>query len=103
MRPGSVIVDLAAEAGGNCEVTEPGQSIHVNGVLVHGPLNLPSTIPIHASQMYARNVSSFVNQLIRDGTVHLDLTDEVLRSSLITHEGEVVHEAAKATLAGSKP
>ena len=66
MRPGSVIVDLAAEAGGNCEVTEPGKTIDVNGVIVHGPLNLPSTIPIHASQMYARNISIFVTQLIKE-------------------------------------
>jgi NAD(P) transhydrogenase subunit alpha len=102
MRPGSVIVDLAAEAGGNCEMTEPGKTIHVDGIIVHGPLNLPSTIPIHASQMYARNVSNFLTQLIKDGTLHLDLDDEVQRSPLITHEGEVVHEAAKAaSLQGS--
>jgi NAD(P) transhydrogenase subunit alpha len=95
MRPGSVIVDLAAEAGGNCELTEPGRTVDVNGVLIHGPLNLPSTIPVHASQMYARNVSSFLTQLIKDGALQLNLEDEVHRSPLITHEGEVVHEAAK--------
>jgi H+-translocating NAD(P) transhydrogenase subunit alpha len=99
MRPGSVIVDLAAEAGGNCEVTEPGKTVDVNGVIVHGPLNLPSTMPVHASQMYARNISQFFTQLIKDGKLNLDLEDEVLRSSLITHEGEVVHEAAKASVA----
>src|SRR5947199_10679867 len=70
MRPGSVIVDLAAEAGGNCEVTEPGKTVDVNGVIVHGPLNLPSTIPVHASQMYARNISQFLTQLIKDGKLN---------------------------------
>jgi NAD(P) transhydrogenase subunit alpha len=99
MRPGSVIVDLAAEAGGNCEVTEPGQTVHVNGVIVHGPVNLPSTIPIHASQMYARNICNFLMQIIREGALHLDLTDELQRRTLITHRGEVVHEAARAALA----
>jgi proton-translocating NAD(P)+ transhydrogenase subunit alpha len=94
-----VIVDLAAEAGGNCEVTEPGQTVHVNRVVVHGPLNLPSTLPVHASQMYARNVCSFLTQIIKDGMLHLDLTDELQRSPLITHEGQVVHEAARAVLA----
>jgi NAD(P) transhydrogenase subunit alpha len=99
MRPGSVIVDLAAEAGGNCEATEPGRTVTVNGVVVHGPLNLPSTIPIHASQMYARNVSNFLMKMIRDGGLHLDLADELLRAPLITHHGEVLHEAAQAALA----
>jgi proton-translocating NAD(P)+ transhydrogenase subunit alpha len=98
MRPGSVIVDLAAEAGGNCEATEPGRTIDLNGVTIHGPLNLPSTIPIHASQMYARNVSNFVMKMIQDGVLHLDLADELLRAPLITHRGEVLHEAARAAL-----
>jgi proton-translocating NAD(P)+ transhydrogenase subunit alpha len=102
MRPGSVIVDLAAEAGGNCELTEPGKTVDVKGVIIHGPLNLPSTIPIQASQMYARNVSNLLMQLIKDGTLHLDLADEVQRSPLITHQGEVMNEAAKAaSLQGS--
>lgn len=98
MRPGSVIVDLAAEAGGNCEMTQPGRTVEVNGVVVHGPLNLPSTIPVHASQMYARNVSNFVIQLIKEGALHFDLDDEVQRGPLITHEGVVVHEAARAAV-----
>jgi H+-translocating NAD(P) transhydrogenase subunit alpha len=102
MRPGSVIVDLAAEAGGNCEVTEPGKTIAVNGVIVHGPLNLPSTVPIHASQMYARNVSNFLAQLIKDGKLQLNLEDELQRAPLITREGEVVHEAAKTALQGMR-
>jgi NAD(P) transhydrogenase subunit alpha len=98
MRPGSVVVDLAAEAGGNCEATRPGESITCSGVLVHGPLNLPSTIPVHASQMYARNISNFLMQLIREGALHLDLEDTLQRSTLITRHGEVLHEAAQKAI-----
>src|SRR5437762_10320286 len=69
MKPGSVIVDLAAETGGNCEVTEPGSEVRRDGVIVLGPLNLPSTLPLHASQMYARNISSFLLHVVRDGQI----------------------------------
>jgi NAD(P) transhydrogenase subunit alpha len=99
MRPGSVIVDLAAEQGGNCAVTEPGQEVVRHGVVVIGPTNLPSTMPVHASQMYARTVTNFLAHLLKDGRVHLDLTDELTRGPLVTHQGEVVHEAVKARLA----
>ena len=99
MRPGAVVVDLAAEAGGNCELTEPGKTIDHNGVIIHGPLNLPSSAAVHASQMYARNITTFVNQLVKNGELNIDLSDEVIRSSLVTHRGEVLHEAAKAELA----
>jgi NAD(P) transhydrogenase subunit alpha len=99
MRPGSVIVDLAAEAGGNCELTELGKVVEHHGVLIHGPENLPSTLAVHASQMYARNVSSFVTQFVKKGELQIDLADEVIRVSLVTHQGEVLHEGAKAALA----
>ncbi len=99
MRPGSVIVDLAAEQGGNCELTEPGQDVVRHDVVICGPANLPSTVPLHASQMYARNVTAFLAHLLKDGKVHLDLNDELTRGPLVTHQGEVVHEAVKAALA----
>lgn len=89
MRAGSVIVDLAAEAGGNCELTEPGQVVSRHGVTIHGPLNLPSTMPVHASQMYSKNVSSFLLQLVRNGKLELDFNDPITNDTCITHEGEV--------------
>jgi len=102
MRPGSVIVDLAAEQGGNCALTEPGRDVVKHNVVIMGPVNLPSTLPFHASQMYARTVTSYLLHLVKDGKVDLDLGDELTRGPLVTHEGEVVHEAAKATLAANQ-
>jgi NAD(P) transhydrogenase subunit alpha len=89
MKPGAVIVDLAAETGGNCEVTEPGTEVRHGGVLVLGPLNLPSTLALHASQMYARNISSFLLHVVRDGNLVLDFDDEIIRETCVTHAGEV--------------
>ena len=91
MRPGSIIVDLAAEGGGNCELTRPGERVEHNGILVLGPLNLASTLPYHASQMYARNVTSFVKNLVEDGEIRLNLEDPIIRDTLLTHRGEVVN------------
>jgi len=98
MRPGSVIVDLAAEQGGNCALTEPGREIVRHGVVVIGPLNLPSTLPFHASEMYGRTVTNYLAHLLKDGRIHLDLQDELTRGPLVTHQGEVRHEAVKARL-----
>lgn len=98
MRPGSVIVDLAAEQGGNCALTQPGEVVQAHDVRIHGPLNLPSTIPTHASQMYSRNVTHYLLHLIRGGSVQLDLEDELTRDPLVTHEGEIVNERVKATV-----
>ncbi len=89
MKPGSVIVDMAIETGGNCELTEAGTEVIRNGVIILGPLNLPSTLPVHASQMYARNISSFLSLLIKDGALRLDFTDEIIRDTCVTHAGEV--------------
>ena len=100
MRPGSVVVDLAAEQGGNCALTEPGQEVVRHGVIIAGPTNLASTVPYHASQMYARNVTSYLLHLFKEGSVRLDLTDELTRGPLVTHGGEVVHEAVKTLLQG---
>jgi NAD(P) transhydrogenase subunit alpha len=92
MAPGSVIVDLAAERGGNCELTHPGELIVVkHGVTIVGWLNLASTVPYHASQMYARNVSAFLLHLVKDGALRMDLSDEIVRETLLTRGGEVVN------------
>ncbi len=99
MRPGSVIVDLAAEQGGNCALTEPGRDVERHGVLIIGPLNLPSTMPFHASQMYARTVNNFLSHLLKDGKLNLDLNDELTRGPLVTHQGQIVHEAARGPAA----
>ncbi len=98
MRPGSVIVDLAAEQGGNCALTEPGQDVVKYGVIIIGPMNLPSTIPFQGSEMYARTVTSYLVHLLKDGEPHLDLDDELTRGPLVTHRGEIVHEVIKARL-----
>ena len=89
MEPGSVIVDLAAERGGNCELTLPGEIIVEHGVTVIGEFNLASSVPYHASQMYARNISAFLLHLVKDGKLQLDLDDEIVRETLLTHSGEV--------------
>lgn len=102
MRSGSVIVDLAAEQGGNCALTEPGQEVVKHGVVIIGPINLPSTLPFHASQMYARTVTNYLLHLAKEGKIHLDLNDELTRGPLATHQGEVLHEAVKKALAGGK-
>jgi NAD(P) transhydrogenase subunit alpha len=91
MQAGSLIVDIAAERGGNCELTRPGETITHQGVTLLGPLNLPSLVPYHASQMYASNVAAFVKLLIRDGALKIDREDEIIRETLVTHENKVVH------------
>ncbi len=91
MEPGSVIVDIAAERGGNCELTRPGQVVEAGGVRIHGPVNLPSSVPYHASQMYAKNIATFLKYLIKDGALALNLEDEIVRETLVTHAGEVAH------------
>jgi H+-translocating NAD(P) transhydrogenase subunit alpha len=101
MRPGSVIVDLAAEAGGNCELTKPGEVFRTdNGVAVDGSLNLPSRMAEHASQLYARNVQSLLELMAdEDGALALDFDDEVIAGACITRGGEIVHEGAKKAAA----
>ena len=100
MRPGSVIVDLGAEAGGNCELTEPDKVVVVeHGVTIHGPTNLPATMPVHASQLYARNVTELLRELVKDGALALDFDDEVLKGACVTHGGAIVNDAVKSALA----
>ncbi|MBI4542461.1 MAG: Re/Si-specific NAD(P)(+) transhydrogenase subunit alpha [Gemmatimonadetes bacterium] len=101
MRLGSVIVDLAAEAGGNCELTEPGREIERYGVLIHGLVNPASSLPTHASQMYSRNISALLLHLVQGGELKLDPEDEITRGCLVTHGGQVVHPAVRALVAAS--
>ncbi len=96
MKPGSVIVDLAAETGGNCELTVPGESILRHDVKILGPLNVPSTMAEHASQLYARNVQALLDLMVEEGALKLDFEDEVIAGACITRGGEIVHEGAKA-------
>jgi H+-translocating NAD(P) transhydrogenase subunit alpha len=96
MKPGSVIVDLAAETGGNCELTEPGESVIRHDVKILGPRNVPSTMAEHASQLYARNIRSLLELMIDEGALTLDFDDEVIAGACITRGGEIVHEGAKA-------
>ncbi|HEY2652734.1 MAG TPA: Re/Si-specific NAD(P)(+) transhydrogenase subunit alpha [Solirubrobacteraceae bacterium] len=95
MKPGSVVVDLAAEQGGNCELTEPGKTIMAHDVKIAGPLNVPSTMAEHASQLYARNIEALLGLMIKDGKLELDFEDEVIAGACITRDGEIVNEAAK--------
>src|SRR5437660_167733 len=100
MKPVSVIVDLAAETGGNTELTQAGEVIDVDGVRIDGTTNLPSTMPYHASQMYSRNVASLLGLMItKEGKLNLDMTDEVIKGTVITKDGEVVHEQTKKLVA----
>jgi len=100
MRPGSVIVDLAAETGGNVELTRVGEDVEVGGVTIIGTRNVPSTMPLHASQLYARNVANLLLHLVKDGAISLDFKDEITKGSCVTHGGEIVNERAKQ-LAGA--
>jgi NAD(P) transhydrogenase subunit alpha len=98
MPPGSVLVDLAAERGGNCELTKPGETVHVHGVTILGPTNLPAEVPNHASQMYAKNITTFLQHLIKQGLPKINLEDEIIRETLVAHQGEVVQPRVRALL-----
>jgi len=103
MKPGSVIVDLAAETGGNTELTQAGKVIDVDGVRIDGTTNLPSTMPYHASQMYSRNIQSLLGLLItKEGKLNLDMNDDVIKGTVITKDGDVVHEQTKKVLTPQK-
>ncbi len=102
MKPGAVIVDIAAETGGNCELTRPGETVTVDGVRIVGPVNLPAQLPYHASEMYARNVYNFLKPAIgKDGALAIDWNDEVFAESALTHDGQVRHEATARLIRGS--
>jgi NAD(P) transhydrogenase subunit alpha len=104
MAPGSVVVDIAAERGGNCELTKPGETVVHNGIAILGPVNLPSAVPYHASQMYAKNIATFLKYLIgKDGNLALDRDDEIVRETLVTHAGEVVHAKVRELMGLAAP
>jgi len=92
MKRGSVIVDLASENGGNCELTQKDKVVNHNGVIIDGTSNFPATMQVHASQLYAKNVSSFINYMIKEGELNLDLEDEIIAGAMFTHKGQITHQ-----------
>jgi NAD(P) transhydrogenase subunit alpha len=101
MKPGSVVVDLAAEKGGNCALTQADEDVVVDGVTILGHTNLPAEIPAHASQMYAKNLVTFLEHLVSEGKIELDLEDEITKGALLTHEGQIMNEMVKARAEGA--
>ena len=100
MKPGSVIVDLAAETGGNCELTKAGETVIEKNIKIVGPTNLPSSLGQHASEMYARNLFNFISPAIKEGELNIDWDDEVFSSSVVTHEGKIIHEFTRKVIEG---
>lgn len=98
MKPGSVVVDIAAEQGGNCACTDPGRDIVAHGVTVIGPLNLPSSMPVHASQMYSKNISTLLLHLLKDGALNLNFEDDIVSGACVTHAGEIRNQRVKDAL-----
>ncbi|MDE2848702.1 MAG: Re/Si-specific NAD(P)(+) transhydrogenase subunit alpha [Gemmatimonadota bacterium] len=101
MNPGSVVIDLAAERGGNCEITEPGKTVVKHGVTLVGELNLPSTVPFHASQMYSNNIVNFLKLMINDGALDATVDDDIVQGATVTREGEIVNELVRSVLDGT--
>ena len=100
MKPGSIVMDLASENGGNCELTQKDEIIDHNGVTIDGTSNLPGTMPVHASELYAKNITALLTYMIKDGQLNLDLEDEIISGSMYTHNGEITHKLTKDTLTG---
>ena len=98
MKPGSVIVDLGADGGGNCELSKPGETVHVGGVTIIAPLNLPATMPFHASLLFSRNLTAFILAFTKEKAFQLDLSDDIQQGALITHEGSVTHTRTREAL-----
>ena len=98
MKPGSIIVDLAADGGGNCELSRPGETVSVNGVTIMAPLNLPASMPNHASLLFSRNLTAFIQAFTKDKAFQLDLNDDIQQGALITHEGEVRNARTREAL-----
>jgi NAD(P) transhydrogenase subunit alpha len=98
LKPGSVLIDLAAERGGNCELTKAGETVEINGVKIMGPVNLPALVPAHASEMYSKNVQTFLLHLQKTGLNEPDLSDEIVRDTLLTREGTVVNSRVREAL-----
>ena len=100
MKPGSIIMDLASENGGNCELTQKDETIEHNGVIIDGTSNIPGTMPVHASELYAKNITALLTYMVKDGQLNLDLEDEIISGSMYTYNGEITHEQTKDILAG---
>lgn len=98
MHPGSVIVDLAANTGGNCALTQPGKNVELNGVTIMGPLNVPATVPLHASQLYSRNLMSFLGLIVNKGELKVDMQDEILKGACVAYQGGNVHPKVAAAM-----
>ena len=98
MKPGSIIIDLAGSTGGNCVLSKPDETVDVNGVEIFAPLNLPATVPVHASQLYSRNITSFLTPLIKEGQLHLDMNDDVVGPSCVTHDGKWINQRVAAAV-----
>ena len=98
MKPGSIIVDLAADGGGNCELSKPGETVRVNGVAILAPVNLPATMPYHASLLFSRNLTAFVEAFTSDKAFQLNRSDDIQQGALITHAGEVTHARTRDAL-----
>ena len=100
MQTGACIIDLAAENGGNCEFTQPGEIIHHGGVTIDGRLNLPAQVPFHASQMLSKNISKLLGEIIKDGKVNFDLENDIIKGCLVTHEGKIIHKMTRNIIEG---
>jgi NAD(P) transhydrogenase subunit alpha len=100
MKPGSCIIDMAAENGGNCELTKPGEIVNHNGVTIDGSLNLPSQVPYHASQMLSKNISKLLKEILNDGKITYNLENEIIKGCLVTHEKSLIHEMTKKIIEG---
>ncbi len=98
MKRGSIIIDLAGATGGNVSVSKADEIVERDGVVIMAPTNLPGTVPVHASQLYSRNVTSFLNLLIKDGELHLDMDDNIVGPSCVTHDGKWVNERVAKSL-----
>jgi len=103
MKPGSVIVDLGADGGGNCELSSPGATVEVGGVTIIAPLNLPATVPYHASLLFSRNLTAFLTAFTKDKTFHLDFNDDIQQGAVITHGGEVKNARTRDALQKETP
>ena len=102
MRPGSVVMDLAAETGGNCTLTQAGRTVVENGVKIIGPVNLPAQVPAHASQMFGKNVATFLRELVKDGQLVVDMNNDVVGPTCLTHEGEIRHAGTRERVKGEQ-
>lgn len=100
MKPGSAIMDLAAENGGNCELTKPGEIHTINSVIIDGTTNLPSSMPIHATQLYAKNITSFITYFAKEGQLNLDMDDEIISGAMFTHQGEITDDRTREAISG---